>query len=316
MNMGMEIGRPLQAIHRHLIEHHGLDLSRYKESYLKRRLLVRMRALRLPGFEAYASYLRRHPEELGRLQKALSIKVTGFFRNRACFAFLEERVVPDLLRRSASRRHPVTVWSAGCATGEEPYSLAALFASTLDRGVEPLSRAEVSRARIRITATDVDEGALEMARRAEFSSRSLLGSAPADAARHFEVRPDGTASPSARLRRMVRFERESLLDPIGRDDLDLIVCRNVLIYFSLEHQERILARFARALRSGGYLVLGRVERLFGEARGLFDVVSARDRVYLRSPGEADSDAPAAGEGEASGGTRPGPATLKEGFACA
>src|SRR5439155_9884994 len=75
--MGTEIGQPWQAIHRHLIEHHGLDLSRYKESYLKRRLLVRMRALRLPGIEAYARYLRRHPEELGRLQKALSIKVTG-----------------------------------------------------------------------------------------------------------------------------------------------------------------------------------------------------------------------------------------------
>src|SRR5881409_219582 len=133
MNMGTEIGRPLQAIHRHLIEHHGLDLSRYKETYLKRRLLVRVRALRLPGFEAYARYLRRHPEELGPLQKALSIKVTSFFRNRSCFAFLEERVVPDLLRRSETRRHRIAVWSAGCATGEEAFSLASLFASALDR---------------------------------------------------------------------------------------------------------------------------------------------------------------------------------------
>ena len=314
--MGTEIGQPWQAIHRHLIEHHGLDLSRYKESYLKRRLLVRMRALRLPGIEAYARYLRRHPEELGRLQKALSIKVTGFFRNRACFAYLEERVVPDLLRRSASRRRRVTVWSAGCATGEEPYSLAALFASTLDRGVEPMSRSEASRVQVRITATDVDEGALETARRATFPSRALLGSAPTDATRHFEVRTDGTASPTDRLKRMVRFERESLLDPIGRDDLDLIVCRNVLIYFSLEHQERILTRFASALAAGGYLVLGRVERLFGEARALFDVVSARDRVYRRLPDAADAAASPAGDDEASGGGRPGAARLKEGFACA
>ena len=284
MNMATEIGRPLEAIHRHLIEQHGLDLSRYKESYLRRRLLVRMRALRLQGIEAYGRYLRRHPEELGRLQRALSIKVTGFFRNRACFAFLEEKVVPDLLGRSAARRHPVTVWSAGCATGEEPYSLAALFASALERGHPPLSRPEISRVRVRITATDVDEAALEAARRATFTSRSLLGSAPGDAGRHFEMRPDGTASPSDRLKRMVRFERESLLDPIGRDGLDLIVCRNVLIYFSLEHQERILARFAGALAPGGYLVLGRVERLFGEARSQFEVVSARDRVYRRLPG--------------------------------
>jgi chemotaxis methyl-accepting protein methylase len=288
VNMGTQIGQPWQALHRHLIEQHGLDLSRYKETYLKRRLLVRMRALRLPGIEAYALYLRRHPEELGRLQKALSIKVTGFFRNRACFAFLEEMVVPDLLRRSATRRQRLAVWSAGCATGEEPYSLAALFASVLDRHQTSAGRVRVPRAQVRITATDVDEGALGRARAAVFPARSLLGSSPGDAARHFEVREDGTASPSARLKRMVRFERQSLLDPFDQDDLDLIVCRNVLIYFSLEHQALILSRFARALSAGGYLVLGRVERLFGVARGHFEVTSARDRVYRRLPGAMET----------------------------
>src|SRR5437867_8510095 len=121
----MEIDHAWRAIHRHLIERHGLDLKHYKESYLKRRLLVRIRALRLQSMEAYARYLSRHPEESGRLQKALSIKVTSFFRNRTCFTFLEETVVPDLLRRSTSRRSRVSIWSAGCATGEEPYSLAA-----------------------------------------------------------------------------------------------------------------------------------------------------------------------------------------------
>ena len=266
-----------EAIHRHLIERQGLDLSRYKESYLQRRLLVRVRALRLAGIEAYARYLRRHPEELGRLQRALSIKVTSFFRNRSCFEFLEERIVPDLLRRSASRRKRVTVWSAGCATGEEPYSLAALFATATQRG------APAARVQVRITGTDLDESALQAAARAIFPARPLLDSAPTGSAAHFVVRSDGTASPSPRLKGMVRFERESLLDPIGRRDLDLIVCRNVLIYFSLEHQERILSRFAEALSDGAYLVLGRVERLFGEARSRFDVVSARDRVYRRLP---------------------------------
>lgn len=273
-----------EAIHRHLIERQGLDLSRYKETYLQRRLLVRVRALRLAGIEAYARYLRRHPEELGRLQRALSIKVTSFFRNRSCFEFLEERIVPDLLRRSASRRQRISVWSAGCATGEEPYSLAALFAAGMARGT-PAARVQV-----RITGTDLDDGALQSAARAIFPSRALLDSAPAGAAAQFVVRPDGTASPSARLKSMVRFERESLLDPIGRRDLDLIVCRNVLIYFSLEHQERILSRFAEALSDGGYLVLGRVERLFGEARSRFDVVSARDRVYRRLPSGAAAGA--------------------------
>lgn len=279
-----------EAIHRHLIERQGLDLSRYKETYLQRRLLVRVRALRLAGIEAYARHLRRHPEELGRLQRALSIKVTSFFRNRSCFEFLEERIVPDLLRRSALRRQSVAVWSAGCATGEEPYSLAALFASATGRGTR------ASRAQVRITGTDLDDSALQTAERAVFPARALLDSAPPASAGHFVVRSDGTASPSSRLKSMVRFERESLLDPIGRRDLDLIVCRNVLIYFSLEHQERILSRFAEALSDGGYLVLGRVERLFGEARSCFDVVSARDRVYRRLPSGAAAGAAMPGGG--------------------
>ncbi|OLE67339.1 MAG: hypothetical protein AUG09_02895 [Acidobacteria bacterium 13_1_20CM_2_68_7] len=294
MSIRAEVDHTWEAIHRHLIERQGLDLTRYKETYLKRRLLVRVRALRLPGFEAYARYLRRHPEELGPLQKALSIKVTSFFRNRSCFAFLEERVVPDLLRRSETRRHRIAVWSAGCATGEEPYSLAALFASALDRGAAfPASNGR-SRVLVRITGTDLDETALEKARGAVFVARALLDSAPAEAAGQFDISSDGTATPSARLKGMVRFERESLLDPIGREELDLIVCRNVLIYFSLEHQERILSRFAAALSGGGYLVLGRVERLFGEARALFDVVSARDRVYRRLPSDAAAGATARG----------------------
>jgi len=282
---------PFLAIHRHLVERRGLDLSRYKESYLKRRILVRVRALRLAGLDQYAVYLKRHPEEIGPLQRALSIKVTGFFRNRSCFDFLRAKVVPDLLRRSAARRHRVAVWSAGCATGEEPYSLAALFAVALDgarqggNASSDAGRAAERPPRVLITGTDLDEAALERARRASFAAAGLLGAIPAEVAHHFEERPDGTASPAERLRRMVRFERESLLDPFPHRDLDLIVCRNVLIYFSLEHQERILARFAQALSEGGYLVLGRVERLFGPARAFFEVASARDRVYRRLSGE-------------------------------
>ncbi len=294
MSIRTEVDHTWEAIHRHLIERQGLDLTRYKETYLKRRLLVRVRALRLPGIEAYARYLRRHPEELGRLQKALSIKVTSFFRNRSCFAFLEEKVVPDLLRRSEARRHRIAVWSAGCATGEEAFSLASLFAAALDREASFPAPANRSRIQVRVTGTDLDETALDKARAAVFAARSLLDAAPADAAAQFEIRSDGSAVPGARLRSMVRFERESLLDPIAREQLDLIACRNVLIYFSLEHQERILARFAAALSGGGYLVLGRVERLFGEARALFDVVSARDRVYRRLPPSAAAAVTAGG----------------------
>jgi chemotaxis protein methyltransferase CheR len=268
----------LQAIQRHLIERRGLDLSRYKESYLRRRLLVRVRALRLEDLQAYARYLRRHPEEVGPLQRALSIKVTGLFRNESCFAFLRETVVPELMRRAVTRRDRVSVWSAGCATGEEAYSAAALFAA--------VGAPAAPAAQVRVTGTDIDEGALQRCRSARFPAPQLRGTIP-EVARQFDPLPDGTVVPSAALRRMVRFERENLLEPFRRDDLDLILCRNVLIYFSLDHQETILQRFARALSVGGYLVLGRVERLFGPARGSFEVASTRDRVYRRNGAPCD-----------------------------
>lgn len=265
----------LQMIKRHLVEARGLDLSRYKESYLRRRLLVRVRALKLPGIEAYAHHLKRHPEEIGLLERALSIKVTGFFRNRSCFATLRERVVPELLERAAARRRRVQVWSAGCATGQETYSLAALFAAAPG----------AHRSRVRILGTDVDDAALEVARGGRFAAAALIADAPEDAAPLFSIGSDGIASPTPALRRLVEFERESLLDPFERGDLDLIVCRNVLIYFSLDHQETILRRFADALNTGGYLVLGRVERLFGPARAMFEVANARDRIYRRLPAQ-------------------------------
>jgi chemotaxis methyl-accepting protein methylase len=276
---------PFAAIQRHLLERQGVDLSRYKATYLRRRLLVRVRALRLPGLEAYARHLREHPEEAGPLFRALSIRVTGFFRNRSCFEFLEESVVPDLVRRAQASRRPVSVWSAGCASGEETFSLAALFASAIPPRADRL---------VRILGTDLDERALETARRAVYPGRALSEAVPRRAAAQFDARPDGTVSPSPRLRAMVRFERESLLDPIERREVDLLLCRNVLIYFSLQHQEDILDRFASCLADGGHLVLGRVERMFGPARARFDVVSARDRVYRKIPAGAGGRAASVG----------------------
>jgi chemotaxis methyl-accepting protein methylase len=278
---------PLESIRRLLVERQGLDLSRYKATYLRRRLLVRVRALRLDGMGAYARHLKRHPDEIGPLLKALSIQVTGFFRNRSCFEFLEERIVPELLGRSAGK--PVAVWSAGCATGQEAWSLAAIFAGAA--GARPERR-------VRITATDLDAGALERARRATYPAKALLADVPAGAARHFETHPDGTAGPDLTLRRMVSFQRESLLDPAPRRDLDLILCRNVLIYFGLDQQEAVLSRFADALAPSGYLVLGRVERLLGAARSRFEVVSARDRIYRTPPADAAARPPAPPRGAA------------------
>jgi chemotaxis methyl-accepting protein methylase len=265
-------------IQRHLVQQRGLDLSRYKESYLRRRLMVRVRALKLKGLEEYARYLHHHPDEIEPLLAALSIKVTGFFRNRSCYAVLREKVVPDLIAGARSRQGRVTAWSAGCATGEEPYSIAALFAAGMG------DRRDVT---VQILATDIDADALATAERGLFPAPAIMNGAPEDAVAQFEARDEGMATPGEAIRRMVTFRRESLLDAFDHDPLDLIVCRNVLIYFSLEHQKTLLTRFADSTRPGGYLVLGRVERLLGDARDLYEVVNTRSRIYRR-PHEQNS----------------------------
>jgi chemotaxis methyl-accepting protein methylase len=262
----------LDAILRLLHERQGIDLSRYKPTYLRRRLLVRVRALRLSGLEAYARHLKRHAEEAPLLQRALSIKVTGFFRNPACFEFLGERVVPELLQAAAEEGRRVGVWSAGCATGEEAWSLAALFAAVAD--------ARRTAPRVDILGTDVDETAIDRARAASWPA-AALADLPAAAAAQFEARGDGTVGPRRRLKHLVTFRRENLLESAGAGPFDLILCRNVLIYFGVDQQMALLSRFAASLRAGGCLMLGRVERLFGPARTQFELVSARDRIYRR-----------------------------------
>ncbi|MFI5280169.1 MAG: CheR family methyltransferase [Gemmatimonadales bacterium] len=247
------------------IERRGLSVSSYREPCLRRRLAVRMRARGVHTFGDYASLLDRVPEELDLLLDALTINVTKFFRNPETYAVLRERVVKDL----AAQNGRVAAWSAGCATGEEAYSLAILFA------------AAGGTSRVRIDATDLDPGALATLERAEYSA-SAIDDVPKDlAARSFE--PGG---PPFRVvegaRRLVRAVRHDLTrDAAPSPPYHLIVCRNVVIYFDRPTQERLFERFYEALAPGGWLLLGKVETLFGTARARFRTEDARERLFRR-----------------------------------
>jgi chemotaxis methyl-accepting protein methylase len=251
----------LQALLRQ-IERRGLMVSSYKEPCLRRRLAVRMRARGVHTFGAYADVLERDPAELDRLLDALTINVTRFFRNPETYAALRTRVVPDL----AARGRPVTIWSAGCATGEEPYSLAILLR---EAGV-----------RARIDATDLDPGALDALRRAEYPAPAVAEVPPDLLARHFSAGPPfKLAAATARLVNPIRHDLTR--DAAPAPPYDFITCRNVVIYFDRPTQERLFSRFWDALGPGGWLLLGKVETLFGPARGRFEVADARERLFRR-----------------------------------
>ena len=249
--------KALQALLQHLYARSGLDFTSYKLPTLQRRLHRRMVATKTNSLTAYRRYLLRHTDEYNRLISSFLIKVTEFFRDPALFAALREQILPDLI---AAARHRASfqgggwgelrLWSAGCATGEEAYSLAILVADLLGDELEQFS--------VRIFATDLDSDAIAFARRGVYSASAVAGLPPDIVTRYFD-RVDGEYVVQKRVRALVIFGEHDLAQRAPFPRIDLVLCRNVLIYFTLELQKRVLQLFAYSLRDGGYLVLGKAE---------------------------------------------------------
>lgn len=259
---GADLSQPseskaLQALLQHLYARSGLDFTSYKMPTLQRRLHRRMVATKTNTLSAYRRYLLRHPDEYNRLISSFLIKVTEFFRDPALFAALRDQILPDLIAGARQRSsHQVggggelRLWSAGCATGEEAYSLAILVADLLGDDLDQFS--------VRIFATDLDSDAIAFARRGVYSA-SAVASLPQDLVARFFDRVDGEYVVQKRVRALVIFGEHDLAQRAPFPRIDLVLCRNVLIYFTLELQKRVLQLFAYSLRDNGYLVLGKAE---------------------------------------------------------
>jgi two-component system CheB/CheR fusion protein len=235
---------------------HGFDFTGYKRTSLARRIRRRMAAVEIDEFGEYARYLESHPDEYGVLFNAILINVTAFFRDPESWTCLQEQVLPQLLRHTSGRQH-VRVWSAGCASGEEPYTIAMLLADAM--GIEDYCR------RVKIYATDRDSEALVQARRARYDLERIEAVPPTFRDRYF-TREDGKAVFDGVLRRSVIFGRHDLTEDPPISKLDLLVCRNTLMYFTIATQARVLARLHFALGEHGYLFLGRAEMLLSHSR--------------------------------------------------
>jgi chemotaxis protein methyltransferase CheR len=232
-----------------------------------------MRARNAKSFADYAGVLDTDPVEYDRLVEALTINVSKFFRNPETFACLATKVIPELW---ASKAPILRFWSAGCATGEEPYSLAVLCRehAVANHDVRGLDR-------IRIVGSDLDREAVSSASKGRYHPAAFAETPPAVVDKYFPLE-HGMHSVSPQIRNLVAFEQRDLLDgsgPFGR--MHLIICRNVIIYFTRETQEKLFERFYDLLLPGGFLVLGKVETLLGKSREFFAPVSSRERVYRR-----------------------------------
>ena len=251
----------------------GFRCGNYKESCVRRRVGVRMRARGVHRYADYGRILDADAREYDLLLDALTINVSKLFRNREVYEAVARDVIPVLW---AGGKASIRVWSAGCASGHEPYSLAALFHRHAER------RNELARlARVDVLGTDIDQRSLAAAARAEFSEQDFIETAPELRERYFTASAPFTAIDD--VRRLVRFARHDMLrEAPPRAVNDLIVCRNAIIYFDKPSQERLLGTFHDALAPGGYLVLGKVETLVGAARALFTTVAGRERIFRRA----------------------------------
>jgi two-component system CheB/CheR fusion protein len=263
----LALERFLEELHRN----RGVDFRSYKRPTILRRLGRRMAATNCESIDEYSRYLEEHPEEYRQLIGAFFIKVTEFFRDPQLFDYLKEEVLPGLIEEAREEENQLRIWSAGCATGEEAYSLAILVSEVLGR--------EAGLFNVRIFATDIDEDAVKYARRGVYPPSALEGLSEEQLRRYF-VEEDGSYQVKKQIRGMIVFGEHDLAQRSPFPHVDLVVSRNVLIYFSGELQRRALQLFAYSLRDGGYLVMGKAESpsLLGD---LFAPVDRNNKIYRR-----------------------------------
>jgi two-component system CheB/CheR fusion protein len=254
----------------------GFDFSGYKRSTLERRIAKRMDLVGVEDYESYRDFLELNAHEFADLFDTILINVTGFFRDRPAWDYVAETVVPKLLEELPDAR-PVRVWTAGCATGEEAYTVAMILAEALGE--------EAFRRRVKIYATDADERALTKARHAEYGAEVVKDVPEELLERYFDPTSAGFFRFRPELRRSVIFGRNDLVQDAPISRIDLLTSRNVLMYFTADAQVRILERFNFALNETGYLFLGRAEMLITHT-DLFKPVDLKSRVFRRASGSA------------------------------
>jgi two-component system, chemotaxis family, CheB/CheR fusion protein len=247
-----------------------IDFHNYKASTLLRRIARRMTAVRSPTVEEYAQYLEGQPDEVGHLASDLLINVTEFFRDREAFLFLRNTVLPELVERGRTRGRQLRFWSAGCSTGEEAYSLLI--------GVAELLGPELAQWNVRVFATDVDEEAVAYARRGLYPENVLGALSDGHKDRFFEKADHGLRI-NKTLRQMVIFGTQDIGHGVPFPRIDLVLCRNLLIYFKPEKQNQVLDVFAYSLApTQGYLFLGKAETV-RPSKATFEEVNKRYKVY-------------------------------------
>jgi chemotaxis protein methyltransferase CheR len=246
-----------------------IQCGNYKEDYIKRRLLSRMRSTNTEKYDDYLKYLKANTPELEILRKALTINVTEFFRDNDVYESLKNEVLPDLF----SKRKRLRIWCAGCSTGEEPYSIAMILHEMMMHNKELSGQ---------VFATDIDKIVLAKAQEGIYAPKAMVKLSESQIHRHFTKLPDGNFQVKPHLKELIRFRPHDLMGgtPVSRW-LDLITCRNVTIYFTEKQKDDLARLFHEALVSDGYYIMGKTEYLGRQVENLFAAKNSVQKIFVK-----------------------------------
>ena len=243
----------------------GIDLSSYKEQ-IHRRTHELMSRWGCKTYDEYFDVMNKDEKKLREFLDHLTINVSEFFRNKEQWWKLRDKIIPELIQKRKTKR--LKLWSAGCATGEEPYSLAILSAVC---GLDTMNP---------VLAADIDQGAIATAQRAQYRKTQLLNVPPEYLNRYFTRKDEGLYEVNAEIKRRVTFKRFNMIEDNFGSGFDIILCRNVVIYFTAETKDKLYHKFFDALAPGGYFLVGSTEQIFGYQQIGF--VSAGPFLYTKN----------------------------------
>ena len=261
--------REFQSVLRTIEAKLGIQCTNYKEDYLQRRIQSRMRLNKINSYGKYNFILKSDTKEQEALRNALTINVTKFWRDKEVFDLIKKSVLPEIRRR----KKKIRIWSAGCATGEEPYTLALMCheARVLYPDVE-----------VTIFATDIDREALNKAKTGRYHKKALENLTDSQIHRHFQEQTDGSFQVKEHLRDFVKFSQHDLMSGRAATQyLDIILCRNVTIYFTEKQKDELARMFAPALCEGGYYIMGKTEYMGRDVEHLYEPYNPIQKIYRK-----------------------------------
>jgi chemotaxis protein methyltransferase CheR len=246
----------------------GIDCAYYRDSYLKRRISLKMKEKGYVSFAQYGKIIRSDPLEFDELIKFITVNYTRFYRDKDVYDKFKDHLLPRLFET----KKIVRFLSAGCSTGEEPYTIAMLVKEYLGKGIK--------RHLVSIHAIDLDTRCLAAARKGEYPEESVADLDNFYRKKYFRE-ANGRYKLDAEIKRMVRFKIQDITKPIDQRFFDVIICRNVFIYFTKEAKAKIIGNFHTALNDGGYLIIGKTETMPNARRGGFKTIDIRTRLFQK-----------------------------------